>query len=261
MNPEEYRYLYELEEQHGWFVGMRRIAAGFLDRYLPCGAARILDVGCGTGYMLRWLRRYSGGQPVVGLDLNSEALRFCRQRKEQLLVRGSAAALPLAANTFDLVLMLDVLDCFPQEVAGRVLSALSRVLKEDGLLLVRVPAFQSLYSEHDQAVGTVHRYTKGELRQLLLAQGLEPLRVCYANSVVFPAAAVWRWVKRSRRSSAVSDVRPFPKGLRWLNAFLRGALALEAAWLRRLRWGLPFGLSVMAVARKPVHGELKDAGR
>ena len=117
-------------------------------------------------------------------------------------------------------------------------------------MIVRTSAFQYLYGEHDRAVSAVHRYTAGELRKRLECEGLEPQRVTYANTLLFPAAVVWHWLHRRNRQQPQSDVRPLPWGLRWTNAWLVHALALEAAWLKRLPWGLPFGLSVIGIARK-----------
>jgi SAM-dependent methyltransferase len=251
MTPEEYKYLYELEEHHWWFEGMRRITAALLDGRPPARPLRILDAGCGTGLMLSWLRRYGVGSRVYGVDISSDALRYCSLRGEKLLVQASVAELPLPAGTFDLVVSFDVLDSFPLSEAARPFAELARVLKPGGLLLVRVPAFQFLYSEHDAAVFTVHRYRLAELARCVTGQGLKAEVLTYANTILFPAAALWRWSRRSRREGAQSDVRPLPRTVRWLNPLLARLLFLEAGWLRHVRRCLPVGLSAIALARKP----------
>lgn len=254
MTPEEYRFLYELEEHHWWFVGMRRITAALLDSFVVPGPLRILDAGCGTGFMLSWLRKYCGNRHVVGLDISSDALHFSRQRGEKLLVRDSVADLPFPADTFDLIISLDVVDEFSMEGAAAAYGELARVLKRGGFLFVRLPAFQCLYSAHDTAIHTVHRYRAGELAQCLVAQGLILERVTYANTILFPVAAIWRLLHRARQGQPRSDVRPLPRSLRWMNPLLVQLLALEAAWLRHFPWRLPFGLSVIAIARKGTGG-------
>jgi ubiquinone/menaquinone biosynthesis C-methylase UbiE len=250
MSPEEFKALYELEEGYWWFVGMRRIVAALLDPFLVPGPLRILDVGCGTGLMLSWWQERPGTERIFGADPSPVALQFCARRGHQLLARASVTGLPFPSESFDLVTCFEVLDWFSVEKVKGPASELSRVLKPGGLLFVRVPAFERLYSEHDRAIGTVHRYTAPELRQALVAQGLVLERLTYANALLFPLAAVWRWLHRSPRPDPQSDVRPLPKGLRWLNLPLTGLLALEAAWLRCFPWRLPFGLSLIAVARK-----------
>lgn len=250
MTPDEYKFLYELEEHHWWFVGMRKVVAALLDRAAPAERLRILDAGCGTGLMLAWLRRYGKDSAIFGLDISSDAVYYASLRGEKLLIQGSIAALPLPNNSFDVVVTLDVLDRFSLQEVATPFAELERVLKERGWLLVRVPAYQLLYSQHDKVVQSVHRYTAIELAQQLEWRGLRVERVTYANTFLFPAAALWRRISRSGRGLR-SDVRPLPAALRWANPILASILGIEAAWLRRFRWGLPFGLSVIALARKP----------
>jgi len=251
MTPEENKFLYELEEHHWWFIGMRRIIAGLLDRHVPSAPLRILDAGCGTGFMMSWLRRRGENTKIHGLDFSLDALSYCRERGERLLARASVADLPLRSNTFDLVISLDVLDSFSPEGATRPFAELARVLKKGGMVLVRVPAFQFLYSQHDRAVSTVHRYTARELGSCLAREGLVLERVTYANALLFPLAVLWRWLRRSLTGAPRSDVKPLPIGLHWLNPLLVWVLGIEAWWLKYLPWRLPVGLSVIALARKP----------
>lgn len=250
MNSEEYRFLFELEERHWWFVGMRKITAALLDPLLPSGPRRILDAGCGTGFMLGWLRQYCEGRDLYGLDFSAEALNYCAQRGEHLLLRGSVEDLPFPDRAFDVVISLNVLEYFALPEAQRAISEMTRVLKEGGLIFVRTSAFQYLYSEHDRAISGVHRYTVTEVKQCLLRQGLELERLTYANTLLFPVAMVWRWLRRPGRRPPQSDVRPLPRGLRWANVWLARILTLEAAWFRHFRCPLPAGLSVIGIARK-----------
>jgi len=251
MTPDENKFLYELEERYWWFAGMRKIVAAMLDRAMPAGPLRILDAGCGTGLMLSWLRRYSAGGPTFGLDYSSEALGFSAQRGERGLVEGSIADLPFPNACFDLVTTFDVLDSFEVADVSKPFGELARVLKPGGVILLRVPAFQYLYGRHDRAVYTKHRYRTSELQERLAAQGLVVERATYANTILFPVAALWRMLTRSVGGDPQSDVRPLPRAIRWLNPVLAALLGIEAAWLRHTRWRLPFGLSAIALARKP----------
>ncbi len=251
MTPDEYRFLYEFEEHHWWFVGMRKVVAALLDGKVSRDGTRILDAGCGTGLMLSWLRCYGNPAAVYGLDYDARALGFCAARGEKWIAQGTLASMPFPAGAFDLVTSFDVLDSFPVRAASAPFGEIARVLKPGGVLLVRVPAFQFLFSQHDRAVYTAHRYTAGELRVRLEEQGLEVERVTYANTFLFPVVLVWRRMTRSDRPAPQSDVRPLSKSLAWLNPILAGLFALEAAWLRYTPWRLPLGVSVMALARKP----------
>ena len=251
MNRDEYQFLYELEGHHWWFVGMRKIIAAILDRQSLSRPLRILDAGCGTGFTMSWLRRYGIDTRVYGLDFSPDALGYCRQRGESLLVRGSVRDLPFPNCAFDVIVTLEVLDWFSPAEVTQPFAEMARVLKEGGLLLVRLPAFQLLRGAHDDAIRTVHRYRAAELAQCMVRQGSKLERVTYANTFLFPIAVVWRWLHRSQQKQPHSDVRPLPKFISWLNPIFVWILGVEAALLRHFRWRLPVGLSVIALARKP----------
>jgi SAM-dependent methyltransferase len=250
MTPDEYKFLYELEDHHWWFVGMRRVVSALLDGAVPSGSRRFLDAGCGTGLMMAWLRRCGRAAEMFGLDYDPHAVRYTSERGEKCVAQGSIAAMPFPAESFDMVTSFDVLDSFRVADAVVPFGELARVVRPGGILLVRVPAFQFLYSQHDRAVYTKHRYTAGELRARLEEQGLKVQRVTYANSILFPVVVVWRWLTRSGRTDPQSDVRPLPWPLRWLNPILGGLFSIEAAWLKYTPWRLPFGVSVVALAKK-----------
>src|SRR5919206_2711793 len=107
MDSEQYALMARVERDHWWYVGMRRLTAALLANAPADGAPwRILDAGCGTGGTTAWLRRYGS---VVGVDLAAGAAPFWRQRGLHDMARGSVAALPFAAERFDLVTCFDVL--------------------------------------------------------------------------------------------------------------------------------------------------------
>ncbi len=247
MRPDEYAAMYQVEDHHWWYTGMRRVLDALLRPYLNgrTGRLAILDAGCGTGGNSQYLQRYGR---VIGLDAAAEALRFARRRPGLTLLRGSVDRLPLRDGSFDLVLSNDVLCHLFVQDDVRAVREFARVLRPGGMLYLQLPAFDRLRSRHDAAVFTRHRYTAGEVRRVLQAAGLRVRRVTYANALLFPAAAAWRIVQKAAaaRADERSDVRPVPGPL---NAGLRAALSWEAPVLAR--WNLPFGLSVIGVAQKP----------
>ena len=106
MERDEYTRMFEAEERHWWYAGMRAISLALLEGALPApGRLRILDAGCGTGNNLAHFARWG---PSVGIDLSEDALRFCRERGVAA-ARGSLSELPFAPETFDCVTSLDVL--------------------------------------------------------------------------------------------------------------------------------------------------------
>lgn len=244
MEPSVYETLYLLEEGHWWCAGMRGAAWALLDGLaLPPGAGRALDLGCGTGGFLRELQ---GRWPAVGADLVELALRYCQRRGLRGLVQASANGLPFADGTFGLVTCMDVLyhRAVPDE--GAALREMRRVLAPGGWLLVRVPAYRWLFSPHDLAEHGLRRYTAGAVRGLLEASGFAVRRLTYANTLLFPLAAVRRLLRRAGDGEPRCDLRAVPPAL---NRLFLGVLRAEAWWLRRGMF--PFGLSVLALAQKP----------
>jgi SAM-dependent methyltransferase len=253
MQTEDYEYLYQLEENFWWFVGMREIAGALLDPFLPPRDRAILDAGCGTGGNLEWLARYAGKGSVAGIDLIPTALKFCRERGTRSLARGSATDLPFADEAFDLVTSFDVLVQIPGEGADeQAMREMFRVLKPGGVAFVRCAAFEWMKSGHDLALDTQRRYTLDELREKLKRAGFEILRATYANSLLFPVAAVRRLaLKPLGLADRGSDVKPLPQNLQWLNRFLTNALRWEAKRLRDPKAKLAVGLSAICIARRP----------
>lgn len=243
MKPEEYGRMYAAEERQWWYVGMRAIADALLEAHLPAtgSAARILDAGCGTGSNLRHMAVRGRG---FGVDLSPEAVRLARGRGA-ITTRASVLALPFRDTTFDLVTSFDVLYHAWVGDDRAAVRELVRVTRPGGLVLVRVPALRLLWGAHDEAVCSRHRYTRGELEQLLSAAGLTVLRASYCNSLLFPLLLLRRTLDRltGRHGSDVGFL-PAP-----FEALFKGLLLLEARLLRFS--SLPIGASVIALARKP----------
>jgi SAM-dependent methyltransferase len=250
MRENDYLHMYSEEESHWWFDGMRSIVLSLLPPSALPRESRVLDAGCGTGYNLGWLRDLYGAH-AVGLDCYAKALALTRARGEQELIRADASLLPFRSEAFDLVTSFDVLTHIQQEDSRlRALREFHRVLRPGGRVLVRVAAYEWLRSSHDEEILTYHRYSREELCAAIAKAGFERERVTFANFLLFPAAAAWRLLKKARLAPAGSDVHSGTRGGNWTNSLLRSLLKLEASILRKPATELPFGLSLVVVARK-----------
>lgn len=249
MEPAEYEAMFRLEDGLWWYVGMRRIIAHFLNGQGPHDRGWTLDAGCGTGGNLVSLAAYGN---VVGIDFSPAALRLAGQRGKWPLLQGSVEQLPFRDRSFALVTCFDVIchRSISDDVA--VLNEFRRVLKPGGRLLVRLPAYDWLYSRHDAAVHTRHRYTASELRHKLRAAGFTVMRISYANALLFPVAATRRVMQRGGTADQGSDVRPVAPVL---NALFTQVLTMESRLIRHV--ALPFGLSVLALAERPAEDGLR----
>ena len=107
MNDEEYLHMHAEEEHHWWYAGMREIVLALLPPASVPSDKLVLDVGCGTGYNLSWLKARYAARPI-GIDISSNGLAFSRQRNLKDLVQGNAASLPFRSDSFELLTALDV---------------------------------------------------------------------------------------------------------------------------------------------------------
>jgi SAM-dependent methyltransferase len=247
MRKEEHRTLYALEDTYWWFVGRRAIIAGELARLAPSPGERILDVGCGTGANLRLLNLHG---TATGLDPSAEALRLCRERGLTRLVAGGIEALPIRDGAVGLATAFEVLEHVADDAAA--MAELGRVVRPGGCVLVTVPAYGFLWSEHDEALDHKRRYSAGQVRRLAEAAGLRVERLPHCTPSPPPPILAFRVAQRAlrlvigrRRRPATAHI-PMPRPVSALFVWL---LRVEAALLRVGR--LPFGVSILCVARKP----------
>ena len=239
MEPETYREQFELEDEHWWFKGRRAVIWSLLRPLDATGPLRVLDAGCGTG---RNLIEFRSLGPVSGVDTSPEALNFCRERGIDDVRSGSLDALPFGDAAFDLILATDVIEHLRDDHLA--LRELRRVSAPSGHLLLTVPAYQWLWSEHDDAHHHFRRYTLRQLRQRLRGAGWSPVSWSYFNTTLLPAVAAVRLVSRLRPNQGGarprSNVQPTPAPI---NRLLEAPMRLEA---RLIAQGahLPAGVSI-----------------
>lgn len=243
------RQTHEVEDRHWWYRGRRRViheALGAL--HLPLGI-EILDAGCGSGRNMVELQRYGS---VRGVELADASVARARAREVGEVVQGTLDAIPFPDDTFDLAVTLDVLEHLEDD--RRALRELRRTVKPGGTLLVTVPAYPWLWSEHDVVNHHHRRYTRKALELAAHEAGWQTFSTTHFNGVLLPAAALHRGLARLRGAGAgagtngdraVSDLERTPGRL---NTLLERPLKLEARAIARGR-RIPAGLSLLAVFR------------
>jgi SAM-dependent methyltransferase len=242
MNRDEYAIMYRAEDCHWWYVGLRGMLRRVWDRFVPGGPIRMLDVGCGTGANLDFLRANAS---CFGIDFSTDAVRFCRGRGNSKTAAASATHLPFADDSFDVVVSCDVLCHRSIENKLQPLREMRRVLEPGGIVILNLPAYQWLHSSHDIHVQTDRRFTIGESDALLARAGFDRLFATYWNSLLFPLILPTRLWRKARPLPASDLDGASGEGL---SPIFSGVLRVERALLRVAP--MPFGLSLMCVARK-----------
>lgn len=236
-----YREMAEEEKSHWWFLGRRVVVFDVVRRYGKKG--KLLDIGLGTGFNANLFEKE--GYAVDGLDPSPEAIQFAKTIAPNISVIQAPFPSPeIPSDTYDVAALLDVVEHLEDDTAA--LREVHRLLKKDGIALITVPAFMFLWTKHDERAHHFRRYRKHELLCLIRAAGLEPEFVSYYNFFLFPAIALVRFVTKALGREEGSDFDKSPALLNGLFAFIFG---FERLLLRLTP--LPFGVSLIAVARKP----------
>ena len=261
MDEREYRLMAEVETEHWWYRGLQDLIARVLRSRQLVGRSglRVLDAGCGTGENLRLLGELLPDAELGGFDISPLAVELARAKAPRADVYPSDLCNPsLHGDAYDLILSCDVLCTTGWEAARDGLVRLAGALRQDGLLILHLPAYQWLFSAHDLAVGTRERFTAGRLAVLIEGLGLEVDLLTYRMSLLFPAVVLARLPSLLRRPRSVEAVhsdlsRPHPLVNRGLTRILKFE---NAAIIRGIRW--PWGVSVFAVARRAATGPRPD---
>ena len=174
-----------LAQRHPWETARAEVVVGTLRR-VELQRPRILDIGCGDGFLLEQLCRRLGCASAVGQDIH-----LSEQQAEQLSRPGLRFVRRLETiegERFDLMLLLDVLEHVqePQELLER---ARRLHLAPGGRVLISVPAFQGLFSDHDRALHHFRRYSRQQISNVALASGLRVQASGYwFSSLLLPRA-------------------------------------------------------------------------
>ncbi|MBS1717219.1 MAG: class I SAM-dependent methyltransferase [Armatimonadetes bacterium] len=247
MNPEEYTRMYELEDRYWWFVGRRTLALGLLRKYSHVATPKTLDLGCGTGVIFGKLKEVAD---PVGFDFSRLALQYCRKRGLEPIVQADAHHLPVQDNQFDAAICLDVYEHLKDD--SQALRETFRALRPGGILVLSVPALMALWGPHDVALHHFRRYTRSLMASRLKAVGFEIERLSYSVFFLFPIVIFIRFLEKRRKGEAKASLPSVPD---WMNRALIGLQAFEAKLIESVP--LPWGSSVVAVARKPIVEEAK----
>jgi SAM-dependent methyltransferase len=230
------------EDRHWWYRGRRSVLEHVISGLGLPARARILDAGCGSGRNMVDFARHG---VVTGIELSPTSVRLARARGAGEVTEGSVLEMPFASDSFDLAASLDVIEHLDDDLGALV--ELRRVVAPGGALLVTVPAYQWLWSGHDEINHHHRRYTRGSLQRTGEQAGWEQVRTTYFNSLLLPVAIVLRVLDRlsTRTTESSLDLWVPPQPLNWL---LERPLALESALIAR-GGRIPAGLSLLAVFR------------
>ncbi len=244
MQKEIYDNTVKIQEKNWWYKTRRDIITDLLRDEFPAGQnRRVLSVGCGVGWEMKFISRYG---EAYGIDPSPTAIEYCKEAgiSKNLFVSG-AEKLQFEDTFFDAVFILDVLEHVERDEAA--LTEIYRVLKPGGILVLTVPAFPLLWTKSDVRAHHFRRYTRSSLKQEIEKSGFRIKRLSYFNMILLPLIGGIKLLTRFYEPAFVEGKevsQPNPV----VNWMLYHIFKLEVSWLAR--FNLPLGISLLAIARK-----------
>lgn len=241
---EHFHPLAEVEERNFWFRARNRIISWAARPFMRAGAT-FCEVGCGTGYVLAGLASAYPHVKFSATEIYSTALSFAATRLPSASFYQMDARSFAFADEFDVIGSFDVLEHIEEDEA--VMRELHRALKSKGTLLLTVPQHPFLWSQQDEQVCHVRRYTRADIRAKLERNGFRVTLATSFVSLLFPAMLASR--KRSRVDDAEYDMTADLRLSRPVNAIMGAVMGLEFGMIQ-VGVRFPFGGSLLIVAQK-----------
>ena len=235
---------HELEKSHFWFLARRQFVRKLLSEIKE--EEKVLDIGCSSGALLEDLQKQGcPKESLYGVDISKDAIRHCRVKGIKNTFVMDAAKLNLGEQ-FDRMIASDCLEHIEND--EQALASWRKALNPSrGLLYVFVPAFQLLWSQHDEINMHYRRYTRSSLCAKLEKKGFDVLRSGYWNSFLFAPVALDRLLGRLNRMEKENKTGDLEKKS-YLNALFLRILRFENSLQHFVNF--PVGLSTYCVARR-----------
>lgn len=248
-----YQQLYDIEEYHWWSKGIREVCEKLLHATRRFNqTTNVLDIGCGTGISLSWLKNANLAGSVVQTDISKHAIQFCKRRGHDKVLLSSAGYLPFKDNSFDLAISIDVIQHVHKDDLQRTFAEAFRILYPGGSLLIRTNVFRR--GHHSGNTTTYRRFKMGKLKQLAEEAGFSTERLTYANSLpallsIIPVSAIKKRIPGESNHNDQGLHLKLPERTSVKDFIQYLILMIEAILITRIN--IPCGHSMILLARKP----------
>lgn len=187
---EYFEQLEKIEANHFWFRSRNRLIFQALERYFP-DAENVLEIGCGTGYILAGMEKAFPHLRLSGSEVCSAGLRSASQRLRQAeLFQMDARRIPFEGE-FDVIGAFDVLEHIDEDEA--VLFQIHKALRRGGGVIVTVPQHPFLWSPWDDISCHQRRYSRRELARKMKKAGFRTVRASSFFTFLLPLMILSRF--------------------------------------------------------------------
>lgn len=239
---------YKMEREHWWFRVREDIILDQCKSSVYKGSPlQILNVGAATGRSSEMLEPF--GQ-IQSIEYDEPSYRFCLDVLKMKIDQGSITELPYPDDAFDFVCAFDVVEHV--EDHQKAISELVRVCKAGGKIFITVPAFMSLWSNHDVVNHHFRRYRKDQILNLFIPNGGRLIRTTYFNFFLFIPIFLVRSLQRMFTRKNQIELKPDNDMIEsgFINAVFQSIFSFERSLLKKINF--PFGVSLLVMWEKQI---------
>lgn len=243
--------LFDFEDTSWWFKYRGKCIKGVWDKFKKENSV-IYDIGGGNGYTTKVLQ--DAGEKVVLIEPSLQACINGVKRELKSVLCATLNEQDFKDESIDSCFLLDVLEHIEED--GEFVRLIRQKLVREGLFLITVPAFMSLWSEEDVKARHFRRYKKIELIDLMKRNGFEIVYANYFFSFSYIPILLFRALKKKQKETPKDQTEEIESSKKdhavpskWVGAVLNLFEKMEYSLLMNNR-KVPFGSSIILVAKK-----------
>jgi 2-polyprenyl-3-methyl-5-hydroxy-6-metoxy-1,4-benzoquinol methylase len=243
-----YNILFEKEPGNFWFKSRNKIIGKTFLKYVPLPKfQRVLEIGCGTGFVLAYLEKL--GYRIDGVDTSLTCLSLAASRSTTAMLYCMDVHTHALAKKYNAIALFDVIEHIGDDKA--FLQSCLKFLEPAGYIVITVPAHAHLWSDFDRLSGHKRRYAKKQLVNLLTSVHCQVIHVQYINFFLYFPQLIAKKLITTRRGSDKTDEEAFTSMFNvhpLMNKLLEFVFTVEIALSEYLSY--PTGASLIVVAKK-----------
>ena len=237
-NVESFSELFHLEDINFWFTSRNELITWFIKKYFP-KAENLLEIGCGTGFVLSGIERAFPNMTLFGSEIYSQGLALAKKRLKTVeLFQIDARDIPFE-NEFDVIGAFDVLEHIDEDI--KVIKEMYKATKPQGGIIITVPQHQFLWSKADEEACHVRRYTKKDLTAKIEEAGFKIISVTSFVTFLFPLMLISRLTRKEQSGELKINGS--------INAIFKKIMNIERLFITH-GVNMPFGGSLLIIAKK-----------
>jgi len=248
MDQKFYQEYYKLEREGWWFKARLSILENYCQAIITNPDMKILNVGAATGATSEMLSKYG---KVTSLEYDEFCCKFLKEKTGIEAINASLTELPFENNSYDMICAFDVIEHIEND--NKAVEEIYRVLKQKGKYFITVPAFQSLWSNHDVVNHHFRRYKKKQLNKLIESTNLKIDHSTYFNFWLFIPISITRFIlnniPRKKDSNLSGSDNEILQSSNIINRILYRIFHSEK-FLLRINIKFPFGISILTIGYK-----------